>query len=207
MVRAERDPRRFPARREFVVEGEAIYSARALLSGWACRQRILLDGRRQILGFLLPGDLVGVCRHANPVAVTTILAVTEVVTCALPAAQPGSGLSEAYARSAALEEYGFLAQITRLGRFNAYERVADWLLETEERLTLNGLASAGSFPLPITQEMLADALGLTSVHVNRTLTALRRDGLLTLRGGIISFPDRARLAKLVGYKAARVSSS
>lgn len=79
-------------------------------------------------------------------------------------------------------------------------------MEMQERLAFVGLSAADQFPLPLTQEMLADALGLTSVHVNRTLQAIRRDGLLTLRGGMMSLPDRARLEKLVDYKPARVSS-
>lgn len=87
---AERDQRRVSARREVLREGEPIRERRALLSGWACRQRILSDGRRQILGFLLPGDLIGVCHHSAPLASTTILAVTEMVTC--PAPDPESTL-------------------------------------------------------------------------------------------------------------------
>ena len=202
---AERNQRRLPARRELIREDETIRERRALLSGWACRQRILSDGRRQILGFLLPGDLIGVCQHTNPLASTTVVTINEAVMCPAPAAEPGSGLSEAYARSAALEERYFLAHITRIGRLNAYERLVDWLLETQERLAFVGLSTADQFPLPLTQEMLADALGLTSVHVNRTLQAIRRDGLLTLRGGMMSLPDRVRLEKLVDYRPARVS--
>ena len=200
---AERDQRRTPARRELIGEGQQIRERRALVSGWACRQRILKDGQRQVLSFLLPGDLIGVCRHSNPIALTTILAIHEVTTCAAPHPET-SGLAEAYARSAALEEHHFIAQIIRLGRLNAYERLADWLLETSDRLALVDLAAEDRFALPITQEMLADALGLTSVHVNRTLQAMRRDGLVHLQGGMISLPDRGRLVRLVDYKPARV---
>lgn len=203
---AEQDLRRSPARRELVGEGEPIREQRALLSGWACRQRILVDGQRQILSFMLPGDLIGVCQHRNPLTATTILAVTELVTCAVPEPREGSELAEAYARSAALEERYLLAQITRLGRLDAYRRVADWLLETRDRLALVGLLTGDQFALPVTQEMLADALGLTSVHVNRTLQALRRDGLLNLHGGMVSLTDRERMERLVDYKPMRVSS-
>ena len=203
---AERDRRRYPARREIIAEGAAIREGRALISGWACRQRILSDGRRQILGFLLPGDLIGVCQHSNPIAPTTVLAITELATCSIPPVEAGSALAEAYARSWALDQQYMFAHITRLGRFNAYERLADWFLETRERLALAGLAAADRFPLPLTQELLADALGLTSVHVNRTLQALRRDGMLSTRGGMISLPDRERLERLVDYRPARVSA-
>ncbi|MBV9841346.1 MAG: Crp/Fnr family transcriptional regulator [Sphingomonadaceae bacterium] len=203
---AARDVRRSPPRRELISEGEPIRERYALLAGWACRQRILSDGRRQILSFLLPGDLIGVCQHSNPLAATTIIAISELVTCPAPVADPGSALAEAYARSAALEERYMLAHITRLGRFDARERLADWLLETQQRLATTGLSVADQFPLPLTQEMLADALGLTSVHVNRTLQAMRRDGLLILRQGMAFLPDRDQLEKLVEYKPARVSA-
>lgn len=202
---AERDRRHWPVRRELVVEGEPTREARALLSGWACRQRISSDGRRQILSVLLPGDMIGMCQHSSPLAPTTVVAITEVTTCLVPAAQPGSGLAESYARSAALEQFHLLAQITRLGRMSAYERLGDWLLETKDRLALVDPSAADQFPFPLTQEMLADVLGLTSVHVNRMLQALRRDGLLSLQGGVVSFPDRARLEQLVWHKPARIS--
>ena len=195
---AERDQHRSLARREMITEGQRIREPRALLSGWACRQRILRDGRRQILSFLLPGDLVGVCRQNNPVAATAILAITDVVTCSLPGADDiGSGLAEAYAVSGAIDEHYLLRNITRLGRLDARERLADWIVEVRERLALAGLCSGNEVSMPLTQELLADALGLTSVHVNRTLQGMRRDGLLTSRGGVISLHDRVRLEDLV----------
>lgn len=203
---AEHNVRPLPARRELIIQGEPVRERRAFLSGWACRQRILMDGQRQILSFLLPGDLIGICNHHDPAAAATILAVTEVTTCSAPEAAPGSELAEAFARSAALEEHYFLAQITRLGRMNAIERTADWLLETRDRLALVDMVQGDQFSLPITQEMLADTLGLTSVHVNRTLQAMRKDGLLQLRSGMISL-DRERMERLVDYKPAQVSAS
>ncbi len=203
---AEHDSRPWPARREIIAEGDEIHAPRAILSGWACHQRILSDGRRQILSFLLPGDLIGLCPQRNPVASAPISAVTEVVTCPIPSAAANSGLSDAYALSAALERHYFLAQITRLGRLSAQERLADWFLETQERLALAGLASGDQFAVPLTQELLADTLGLTSVHINRTLQALRRDDLLSSKGGLITLTNRQHLENMVGYRAARVSS-
>lgn len=203
---AEREARRHRARSELMREGEPIRERRALLSGWACRQRILIEGQRQVLSFLLPGDLMGACHHPNPLAATTVVTVTEAMTCALPDAEPGTALAAAIARSGALEEHHLMAQITRLGRLDAYQRIVDWLLETCDRLLTVGLATPSEFPMPLTQELLADTLGLTSVHVNRMIQALRRDGLLASRGGVFTLPDRRRLEKLVDYKRARVSS-
>jgi CRP-like cAMP-binding protein len=95
--------------------------------------------------------------------------------------------------------------LTRLGRLSAQERLADWLLETCDRLTLAGPAAGGNLPVPLTQELLADALGLTSVHINRTLQSMRRDGLLAGRSGLFVLCDRPRLELLVGYTKARVT--
>ncbi|HVF95361.1 MAG TPA: Crp/Fnr family transcriptional regulator [Sphingomonas sp.] len=204
---AERDQRRWPARREILGEGEPIRERRAIVSGWACRQRILADGQRQIISFLLPGDLIGMCRHRNPVASTSILAVSEVVTCTVPDAPSEDGpLAQAYALSSAMEQHYLLAQITRLGRLSALERLADWILEIQERLAFADLSEGDQLPVPLTQEFLADTLGLTSVHVNRTLNTMRRDGLLTSRGGTIVLADRDRLEKMVGYQRARVTT-
>lgn len=207
LVLAERTARRSPARREIVAEGAPIRDQRAILSGWAFRQRILADGSRQILQFLLPGDLIGMCRQESPLAVTSIGAVTEVVLCQLPAPMGGGGLLRASAMSAAFEEFILLAQITRLGRLDALSRVADWLLETHDRLRLAGLCEGDTFAMPLTQEMLADCLGLTSVHVNRTLQTMRRDGLLEGRSGTVTLPDRKRLEKLVDYRPVEVSAA
>lgn len=207
LARAQHDTRRSPARREMIAEGAALRERRAIVSGWAFRQRILSDGSRQIISVLLPGDLVGVCRHDNPVAPTSVVALTDVVTCPAPVATPGSGLDRAYALSAAIDEFHLTAQVTRLGRLNAIGRVADWLLETHDRLRLAGLGGEETFPMPLTQEMLADALGLTSVHVNRTLQAMRRDELIHARSGVMTFPNRARLEDMVDYRPVRVTSN
>lgn len=203
---AERTARRSPARREIVAERSPVREARAILSGWAFRQRILANGSRQILQFLLPGDLFGLCRHERPLAMSSIAAVTEVITCQLPDAGNDGALERAYSMSAALEEFYLLAQITRLGRLDAVSRLADWLLETHDRLRIAGLCDGDTFAMPLTQEMLADCLGLTSVHMNRTLQAMRRDNLLQGKMGSVTLPDRQRLENLVDYRPAHVAA-
>lgn len=202
LAAAERDQFRVPARRELVGEDNEYWDRRALLSGWACEQRILRNGQRQILNFVLPGDVIGPGGHRARLATTTILAITDLTMCSVPDGEGSVGLVDGYARGMALKEHHLQAQITRIGRMNAYERLADWLLETSDRLALVGLANGDQFAFPITQEMLADALGLTSVHVNRTLKALHRDGLVIVSGKKASLPDRERLAMLVDYRPA-----
>jgi CRP-like cAMP-binding protein len=190
-----------PARREILSEGRPIGRASILLDGWAYRARTLRDGRRQILHFLLPGDLIGVCHHRNPNALTTIIALTNVTLCAAPPppGQQGEGLAEMYALSRHREEEYLLHQIIRLGRLSAYERIVDWLLETGDRLALAGLCANGRFALPVTQETMADMLGLTSVHVNRMLQSMWRDGLLRIQGGVATILDRDRCVQMADY--------
>ena len=193
-------------RRELVAEGDPIVGAKLIVRGWAARVRMLADGRRQFLSFLLPGDLVGLCRQPRPIAASTVVALTDLVVCTAPSAAVSPALEEAYAVSHALEEAYLLAHITRLGRLTAQERIGDQMLELLERLELAGIAVNDGFDMPLTQEMLADALGLTPVHVNRMLQLARREGDLHWRNGRLTLPDRVTLADKVGRAPIRVSS-
>jgi len=106
---------------------------------------------------------------------------------------------------AAVEQACLFRHVARLGWLDAYERLADLLLEFGERLSSAGLAVGGSFPMPLTQEMLADALGLTSAHVNRTLQLMRREGVLDLRGSMVTLLDADRLRSRVDYRPVAVA--
>lgn len=192
-------------RRDLTVEGRDIASPQLILSGWAARVRILLDGRRQFLNFLLPGDLVGLYHHHRPLAPASIITLTEMTTCVPPAWGKNASLDEAYAVAEALDEAFLLAQIARLGRMNAMERIGDLMLELHERLSMSELTYGSSFDLPITQETLADALGLTAVHVNRMLQAARRAGDLLWSSRSLTIPDPKALARKVGRAPIRVS--
>ncbi len=175
---------RVAASRDLVLAGHRTAGALIVLEGWLGRVLLFSDGRRQILSFLVPGDVIQEPNTFQPTAASTITALSDAILCPAPAAEE-AGLREAYAVSAALDEAHLLRQIARLGRMSAYERIHDWLLEMHERLMLAGRAGPDSFVMPLTQETLADALGLTSVHVNRTLQAMRRDDVLEWRGGVV----------------------
>lgn len=199
-------PQQFRPRRDLMVEGRDITSPHLILSGWAARVRILLDGRRQFLNFLLPGDIVGLYHHRRPVAPTSIITLTEVTTCVPPELGTLPALDEAYAIAHAMDEAYLLAQIARLGRMNAMERIGDLMLELHERLELSELTHGRSFDLPITQETLADALGLTAVHVNRMLQAARRAGDLIWSSRSMTIPDPKALARKVGRAQIKVTA-
>ncbi|WP_343525909.1 Crp/Fnr family transcriptional regulator [Sphingomonas sp.] len=197
-------PQLFRPRRDLMVEGRDIAGPQLILSGWAARVRILLDGRRQFLSFLLPGDVIGLYLHPRPIAPTTVISLTEVSTCTPPSMGVSDVLDEAYAVAHALDEAYLLSQIARLGRMNAMERIGDLMLELHERLAMSDLTNGRSYELPITQETLADALGLTAVHVNRMLQAARRAGDLIWSSRSMTIPDPKQLAGKVGRVPVKV---
>ena len=191
-------------------QGDPFAAPRLIASGWACRMRVLNDGRRQILDLLIPGDCIGLpygpftapLAHWATVGLTRIRTIDiEPVAAALragPAAYPG--LVRGFAAMAALEQDALLERITSLGRRTATERVAHLMLELRDRLAAVGLAPAECFPCPLTQEVMADLLGLSTVHVNRTLQLLRREGLLAMRSGQVELLDPGALAAMADYE-------
>ncbi len=185
--------RHHPAQSELCVEGR-VQPPQMLLAGWACQQRILGDGRRQIVRFLLPGDAIGSLSRPTLPATSASLALTQVVVAdARPLLRSGdengplhTGLAEAVALMSNADEIHMRDQVVRLGRQTAYERLVHLVLEFHHRLQAIGMVDGDSFSLPLTQEILADALGLSVVHINRTLQQVRRDRLLDMRGGRVT---------------------
>lgn len=191
---------------ELLVEGDFARRPRFVLSGWASTQRILADGRRQVFGFALPGDGIGVYPRMSPPAPLSVVAATAMETvdaepfleCIRDGQSPG--LLKAFSAAARCEDIMLLDQVVRLGRQTAYERVAHFLLELHDRLDTVGLAERQRFPLPLTQEMLADTLGLSIVHINRTLQQMRRDDLIEWRSGVATIRQRELLLALADYR-------
>jgi CRP-like cAMP-binding protein len=196
-----------PARRELMIEGQEIRQPQLILRGWAARVRHLADGRRQIVAFVLPGDLLGLCDPPATIATTSVVAVTDMVVCTPPRRGASPLLDKVYAISKALDEAYLVAQVTRVGQLDAYERLGDFLLELLERLQLAGLAADGGFILPMTQEMLADTLGLTSVHINRTLQAMRRENSIVLKNRVLRFTNAEALRRGLGRLPVRVCAT
>jgi CRP-like cAMP-binding protein len=190
---------------ELTAEGAAHHPA-LMLDGWALRQRVLSDGRRQIFGFVLPGDLFGLsaCRGAG--AAAGMVALTPVTVAPLPLlaesmhSAPQSALGRLAWEQIGHEERELCNQVVRLGQQSAYERLIGLLLELHDRLKARKLAADGSFVLPLTQEVLSDALGLSVVHTNRTLQQLRREHLIESRGNSVSLNDIALLAEIADYR-------
>jgi CRP-like cAMP-binding protein len=207
-------PERLPAGNELIAEGERLETPRLLLAGWACRQRYLPDGRRQIFDFILPGDIYGLCLRPQAIALCNAVTLTRATIsnaaalgdAVLTRPEGYAGLTTACLMSASTDEAYLLGQVVRIGRQTAYERVAHLLLELHYRLSVVGLATDDFMPLPLTQEIIADALGLSIVHLNRTLQQLRRDGIVEVKGGVGRLLDVSRLRGIADFRAPHVTA-
>lgn len=168
---------------------------RLIVSGWAAVVRTLADGRRQILQILLPGDLPGLSTQIDtPVALTQVV-TTDAAPLAVALANDApehAALRLAWDRARAARRKQVSDQIVRLGRLSAFERVASVFVELMDRHRRAGLSDGRRIPWPLTQETLADVVGLSVVHVNRVLQQLRREGLIALRAGqlVVADPDK-----------------
>jgi CRP-like cAMP-binding protein len=207
LMRALGPVERFASGTELLREGEIIPGPRYILEGWALRTRYLSDGRRQIFGFVLPGDAIGLCEREQPLALTNIVTCTPLTLCDASAARHAClginagfpQITRAHQRATALGEAYLLHQIIRIGRQTAYERLVHLILELHSRCHAAGLCNEVSFELPLTQEILADCLGLSIVHINRTLQTLRREQLIEQRSSLLTLKDKARLMMIAEY--------
>ena len=198
-----RDSHSHAAGAELCAPESAFATPQLVVRGWVGEVCQLSDGRRQYVALRLPGDILGLGPAPQPFA-TIALTDTETVDAGglverlrdrAPALEP---LRAAWSRAREAEQRQLADHVVRLGRLTAIERTAHLLLELHERLLEVGLAGPQSFHLPLTQEVLGDVLGLSIVHVNRTLQELRRQGLASRRAGMMTLPDRERLATLAG---------
>jgi CRP-like cAMP-binding protein len=174
--------------------------------GWGARVRQVDAGHRQIFNFLLPGDsfATGAGAHGPRTAVMalTSMQVTPVDEIAGEDEAPFGRLSglEAACRAAAADEVNLvLDHLMRLGQQTALERTAHLLLELTERLAAVHLAEDNSFSLPVRQECLAQALGMSPVHLNRTLQKLKAEGLIAMHGARVTLLQAGRLRRLCAY--------
>ena len=176
---------------------------RMIVAGWAAQYRQLANGQRQIVSLRLPGDFAAPWRPLRLPSSCAVAALTELETVnAQPLAEAGPahpGLAHAVRVMAHLETALLADQIMRLGRQTAAGRFAHLMLELHERLGRVGLAEDGRFAMPLTQEALADVLGFSVVHVNRTIQQLRRDRLLDVRNGMVVLTQREQLQELANW--------
>ena len=191
--------------RDIVREGEKPEHICLLLEGWAASYNVLPGGSRQITAFLLPGDLcdteITVLRKMDH-SVTALTPVTIVSIdrqALIRLTSERAGLAQAFWWTALKDQAVLRAWVVNVGRRDAYTRVAHQICELHARIKALGLADDAKLDLPLTQEQLGDALGLTSVHVNRVLKRLRDEGLMKLHNRNLTLLDIERLRAAAGF--------
>jgi len=186
---------------ELVREGDQVDTLYFLEDGWACQYTTTRDGRRQISALLVPGDVcnldallfrrldVGV----RMLTTGTVLAVPRDRIATLAANWPG--IAQCFTWLGFAENTILSRRTLCLGRLSARERLAHLLCELAVRLGYQSVTGSITFAMPLTQEHIADTLGLTPVHVNRSFRQLRTEGLLTSTRGTIAICDVAALRR------------
>ncbi len=198
--------------KELVREGQTGHKAYILQSGWACSFKLLPDGSRQIIGFPIPGDCIGLRSVLLRTSDHSFSALTDASVCSVEAARMLQVFNEFPRLAAAVlwatsrDEAMLVEHLVRIGRRSALERTAHFFLELAERLRLVGLATDQQFPCPLNQYVLADALGLSAIHVNRVLRQLREKQMMTLRRGKVTIHDLQALQHLAGFESQRRTS-
>ncbi|MFZ2003556.1 MAG: Crp/Fnr family transcriptional regulator [Stellaceae bacterium] len=198
-------PRTVQRHRDIITEGRSYGSLFIIMEGNAIRYRILHDGRRQIVNIVLPGDIVGALGYFMESSLYSTKALTEVLVATVPFARLNA-LFETNPKLVtkifwwlSCESTIYAEHLVDLGRRSALERVAHFLLELLTRLQSVGLADDQSFKIPLTQELLADALGLSIPHVNRVLRRLREDNLVVVEDQRVTVKDIESLSELADF--------
>ena len=189
-------------RRDLIREGERPSYVHLMIDGWACRYKTLPDGRRQVVAFFVPGDFcdlnVYILRQMDhSIGAITRLAVSDI------SREEMDDLTTNHPRITqalwweSLVQHAIQREWTlNLGQRTAYERISHLFVELYMRLQVVGLTWNGTCDFPLTQVDIADATGLTPVHVNRTLQELRRDELIVLERKQLQILDLKRLTEV-----------
>ncbi|CAH1661389.1 Crp/Fnr family transcriptional regulator [Hyphomicrobiales bacterium] len=204
------DHRALAAGADIIHPGQEDAELYTLYSGWAFRYKSLPDGRRQILNFLLPGDLVGLQASLLSAAEHGIEALTDVELCVFPRKRIWDlfvrmpTLAYELAWLGSREECLIDDNLTSVGQRSAGERIAALIISLYHRADALGLVSNHSFAFPLSQQQLADALGLSLVHTSKTWSRLRKAGLFSLSNGQLTLLNprlTARMASIYAQNA------
>ena len=188
-----------------VREGDAPSHCAVLLSGFAYRQKLTGDGSRQIVAIHIPGEPLDFQNLFLDVADHSVQTLTRAELAIVPRAElqelarTRSGVGHAILVTILVEASIFREWVLNVGQRDARSRLAHLLCEFAVRLETQGLEEQYGYELPMTQEQLADAVGLTPVHVNRTLKALEADGLITRNRRQVHFPDWERMRGVADF--------
>lgn len=198
------DVRSVSARRDLLRQGDKPAHVHLLVSGWCCRYSIVANGARQITAFLLPGDLCNshitlLRRMDHGISTFTPVNIASVKPSDMDDLLARPLIARALGLAALIDESVSRAWMASLGKRNATDRVAYLMCELFVRLGTIGSSRTDGFDLPLTQEDLSDALGLTPIHVNRVVRQLREAGLLSIKNRAVQILDFSKLQKSVGF--------
>jgi len=193
--------RQLAPKEDLVREGDKPRQVNLILEGWAYRYKTLEDGRRSVAAFMVPGDLCDLRMFILKQMDHSVGALTPVRVAQIPGdtildlTEGSPRLSRALWWNSLVEEAIAREWITNVGQRDATERLAHLFCELFIRLRAVGLTNGDHCELPMTQEQLGDATGLSAVHVNRTLQALREQRLIILKGKTLTIPDLEALQR------------
>ena len=197
----------FEPRDTIIRDGQEFEACYALVSGWAIAYRVTASGRRQIVNVLLPGDFLGLHTNFHRSCLYTCAALTSLEVAVIEPMR----LLEIYQKYpvlatgldwATVRSFNILSEHNvSLGARSAEQRILHFYLELWCRLALIGEADEDGFAMPMTQEQVADAMGLTPVHTNRVLRRMQKEGIIEAKNRFVSFPDPKRAAMEADFDA------
>lgn len=206
ITRLEKRERDFPRRhvvREVGDEARMLYAVR---DGWLFSSTTMRDGRRQVLQFHYPGDIIGIPDLAFSSATVTLETLTPVCLCPFPKTALDDVFVETPRLAALLFNLGMvdhvvlLDRLRAISRFNAQERISHLILEVVSRLRITHPEIGAHFELPLNQNMIGDAVGLTNVYVSRSFKGMEETGLIRRRGRMLEILDEDDLRRRVGFE-------
>lgn len=191
-----------PRRETFQRQGDVTTGLHLLIEGWVNSSVTLASGKCLVQKAHLPGDMLGSPSMVIGTAVDTLTTITDAVTAFVSYERMGQlfatepRLTSLFIVAVQMERLSLIDMLAMTGAASAKESLARFLLDLHSRLTPLGAVSNNSFDLPLTQEMIGDLLGLTSVHVNRTMRDLEQQGLISRQGHRLTLVDVPGLRRL-----------
>ena len=205
LVSSTSQTRQFAARRDLIREGDRPGPVFVVLSGWACRYKILPSGTRQITSFMLPGDSCDLHIAILDEMDHSIQTITKasIATISRPTMEEmldrSPRIGRALYAAQLIDEATLRAWIVSMGRRSSVERVAHLMCELYVRLqSVHGLQSP-TVELPVSQLLLADALGMSPVHINRVIRRLREAGVMEISRRSLRITDPIGLVRVAGF--------
>jgi CRP-like cAMP-binding protein len=189
--------REFPADQDVVTIGDRPSECCVIIKGWACRYKVTPTGGRQIMSLHIPGDMPDLQSLFLRKMDHSVAAMTPITVAFIPhrdvhdLIRRYDGIAAALWRDALVDAAIFREWMVGIGRRSAHQRIAHLFCEMAVKLEEVGLNDGRTYPWPVTQVEISDALGLSDVHVNRVIRDLRSDGLVEIRRGsfVMNDPD------------------